>query len=373
MMRWVLVAVIVVLLSSAATVAIQMMPTSTTTNRPAFPLGSASATKARGLEPKAILEGPQRYEFGTLPQRTTGAHSWVVKNEGKADLKLWMISATCSCTLAKFKDGKTATVKPGESTEIGLEYETRDFSGDYEKGAEIGSNDPDLPQFSLHVHGKVFPAVMTMPPDKNVNFGSISNDVEDHTNVFAVFSKDRPDLKILKATTSNPDQVKVTWDPLSAEEAKRLEIAKGLKATVHVKGGLPLGGFREEVILTTDHPKQSELRMAVVGKMSGPVNLIPERLIMHQADGKAGASKGMIISVRGLRDTKFEVTSMPKGLQVAIEPRSNTAQKGRYRLLVSVPPGTPAQKIEGEVVLKSDHPKADKVIVPVSVWIQNAS
>ena len=128
--------------SVAGTLAVQFWPTkgAATTDLP-FVIGNLNKTK--GLHAKAIVEKPFEYNFGTLPQRTTGSHVWKVKNEGQADLEVWMISATCSCTVAKFKDGKKAVVKLGETTDIVLEFETRENNGDYAKGAEIGTNHPN--------------------------------------------------------------------------------------------------------------------------------------------------------------------------------------------------------------------------------------
>jgi hypothetical protein len=373
MARWVILAVLVVVLSTAATVAVQLVTVSGSPgDNPAFPVANKSASK--GPKPKAVIVegGPTTFEFGTLPQRVTGKHTWVVKNTGQADLDIWMMSSTCSCTLARFKNGEKAVVKPGESTDIVLEYETRENNGDYAKGAEIGTSDPDFPQFTLQVHGKVYPAIQTVPQGSMVNFMNVSTDIEEHIQRVAVFSVDRPEMKILKATSSKPKEIVATYEPLTEKEARELQVLKGYKVTVDLKQGLPLGVFREEVVLTTDHPKQPELRLGVTGKMGGPINLIPDRLLMHQVDGKTGGRGEMIISVRSSRETKFTVASSPKNIKVEIVPNENPARKGRYTLAVIIPPGTPVQEIEGEIVLKTDHPTAAELMVPVSIWIQNA-
>src|SRR5262249_61219442 len=100
MKRWIILAVFAVVLSTAGTVAVQLMDASPVPAGPTFPAGAS--VSAKGAKPKAVLEGDQTYYFGTMPQRATGKHAWVVRNEGNADLVLHMISSTCSCTLAKF-------------------------------------------------------------------------------------------------------------------------------------------------------------------------------------------------------------------------------------------------------------------------------
>ena len=38
------------------------------------------------------------------------------------------------CTIAKLKQGEKATIKPGESTEIEVEWKTKDAVGEFSKG-----------------------------------------------------------------------------------------------------------------------------------------------------------------------------------------------------------------------------------------------
>lgn len=373
MARWIILAVLVVILSAAATLTVQFLPGSATVSANHAPgpiaLGTSGERK-EGPKPKAIVEGEFTFNFGTLPQRTTGKHTWVVRNEGEGDLELSMISSTCSCTLAKFKNGSSATIKPGQSDTIDLEFETRMNNGPYEKGATIGTNDPNLPQFDLHVVGKVFPAVITIPPDGVVNLMSISNDQDEIPINVALYSMDRPDIKVLKITSSKPGVILGNARDMTPEEAKAVQIEKGQRVQIVLKPGLPLGLFREEVVITTDHPQQPETSITLTGRMNGPVNLIPDRLIMHQVNGKSGGRGDMIVSVRGSREAKIEIAKCPEGLEAKITP---TDKKGRYQLAITVPPNSPAGEIDGEIVLTTDNPKAATVNVPISIWIQNSN
>jgi hypothetical protein len=184
-----------------------------------------------------------------------------------------------------------------------------------------------------------------------------------------VFSKDRPETKITHISTSSKEIV-AEQEPASEEDCKGLQIKSGTKLTVKVKSGMPLGFFKEEVVLTTDHPKQPELRIGVGGRMSGAITIMPSTVVNHQADGKLGSTSEVSLVVRNARATKFELVKKPEGLDVEIMPSDRA---GRYKLAVKVPAGTPAGKIVDEIVLKTDHPRADKVIVPVSIWILNAN
>jgi hypothetical protein len=374
MKRWIILIVLVVTLSAAGTVLLQYLPEATAGREGGFEL-PLKPRNVNGPQPKLAFTagGDLTYEVGTMAQRQTGKHTWTVKNEGQADLVLHQESSTCSCTIAKFKNGEDAVLKPGESTDINLEFETREFKDDHSWGATIGTNDPERPSFTLQAHGKVYPAVMTFPPEPVINLQTLSNDEDDHKVNVAVYSKDRPETKIVKITTSNK-QVEAIHEPISEKEAKTLpgEITKGEKVTINVKSGLPLGVFKEEVVITTDHPNQPEVRVGVGGKMVGAINLLPSVLSMHDVNAKTGGTGGVTVVVRGNRATTFKVVKKPEPLQVEVTP-ATAGKPGRYRLSVTVPPDTSPRRIEDEIVLETDHPKAAKVIVPLSVWVRDAN
>ena len=378
MKRWFILTAVIVFLSAAAPVALQYLPQATSKPTP-LPVGRAAKErdKTNWADPKAIVEGNKLFDFGTLPQHTTGKHSWVVRNEGKGILELHMISSTCSCTLAKFKDGEKAYVEPGKSTEITLEYETRANNGPYQKGAEIGTNDPDLPQFPLNVKGNVFPALLLYPPleSNGLNVQSLSNEVDDNISRVGIYSKDRPQTKIINATSSDPEHVVVTWETLGPKDLNEIKLKGCERLSINVKGSIPLGLFREVVKVTTDHPLQPEIEITVSGRMTGPISFVDSgRVTMRDrlVDSQKGGTAELRISVREGRETKFEVVSVPKGLEAKVVPMDSSNQKGRYRLVVTVPPGTPAQKIDDQIELRTDHPKASRVFIPVSIWISNS-
>ena len=70
MMRWMILAVLVVVLSGVATVAVTYLPELTASSRTGpVPVGLNTLTKPQGPQPKAIVETPFTYEFGTRSAR----------------------------------------------------------------------------------------------------------------------------------------------------------------------------------------------------------------------------------------------------------------------------------------------------------------
>ena len=107
---------------------------------------------------------------------------------------------------------------------------------------------------------------------------------------------------------------------MSADDCKAMKVEKGRRITINVKGDMPLGYFREEVVIKTDHPKQPELKLTVAGKMVGPISASPERVLFKLVHSPQGDTGAVTLTVRGLRPTKFEVERKPEKLEVGITP-----------------------------------------------------
>jgi hypothetical protein len=369
MLRWIILAIVVVAISAVATIVVQYGPMSD-----AGPSPNLAAPEAAGPQPKIDVPEKLVYNFGTMAQQDKGTHSWVVKNVGAADLEMWMVSSTCSCTIAKLRgstggEKKTVVITPGDSTTIDLEWETRNNTNEYRKGATIGTNDRSRPSFSLEVKGKVFPPLMMYPPDM-ITLNGISNEEAFKTFV-VVFSMDRPNTKINKINSSRPEFILTKYRPLTQQELKQLRVPGGVHVDVEIKPGLPEGHFQEELLIETDHPKQPELKVKIAGKCDGPITIVPEKVRMTDVLGTEGKTQNLTVLVQGAKATKFEVAHQPANVNVTIAANETEAKKGRYRLTVAVPPGAPAGLVEDEIILKTDNPKARVLKIPVTIVISN--
>ncbi len=365
MLRWIYLSLVVVALAALATFALQYRSISGSNEY--LPVRA----KSEGPAPKVELEGNPTYEFGSMSVQKTGNHSWVVKNKGQADLDLWMISSTCMCTFAKFKDGKKAIVKPGEQTDIELEWKTNNAVGDYSKGAKIGTNDPDRPEFNLGVHGVVHEPIIIVPPltENTLTVGTVTSDEPKKVSI-ALYAPEHPEMKLTKITSSKPDLIVVKKSPLKADDLTHLKAAKGgYRLDIEIKPGMSLGSFREELVIETDNPDQSKVQTTLTGFTTGPISVMPDKLRMVTINAKE-ESKGQVnLLVRGGHSTNFYVIYKPKNVEVSIEPNETPTLKGRYRVSVTVPPGTPSGLVDDQIILHTDHPKVGELKIPVSIVV----
>ncbi len=381
MWRWVALVVLVVTISAIAAWLSVSMEADSSTDFLAFPAGKPVGAEPTGPQPKIELSAEAEHDFGIMAQQTKGTWEWVVKNAGEADLILTGTQPTCSCTVIDPKPDQDVKVAPGESYTVRVEWETRQFKDKYEKNARILTNDPKRPDLNFVVTGVVQPAIMTFPEDGVVNAQNVSNDGPHEFRVFLA-SPDRPETKIVEIQTSRPDLLDVKQETLTPKELEPVGAKAGYKLTVVVKPTPSLGVFREEVIVKTDHPLRDEVRLTVAGQVVGPITVTPaEGVRLANVEGEKGKSGAVFLTVRGQEKTNFEVTTVPGNLKVEVVPLDEGKQESgaskavggglsrRYRVDVAVPAGSPPGVITKPIVLRTDHPMAAEVQVPVYVRV----
>jgi len=370
MMRWVIFSVVVVALAGIATVASTYMSTGTPLEL--IPTGQV---KQDGPPGSAFVDGPLSYNFGVMSQQTEGSHEWTITNKGTGDLALEKGESTCSCTIANLEDGATATLAPGKSTKVRLDWNTKGNDGKFSQHATVlVNNDPEHQKLDFQITGTVHPAIMTMPPEPLIEYRDESND-QPHPRELILFSIDRPETKFVEATTSNPELLAVAIAPLTAVELTRLkeyDISKGSKLVLSIKPGASIGAFAEELIVATDHPEKPKFTMKVAGRLTGPITITPDRVRLLDVASRQGDSQTLILWVRGQKSTRFTVDKKPKDVDVRIVPMgaSGAENATRYQLTVKVPAGTRPGDITDEIILKTDHPHASELKIPIAVLVR---
>lgn len=370
MTRWLALGIVVVVLSTGATLVVGNLPGSGPEIAVKAPQPEVENTGPKG---KAVLDGDPKHEFGIMSQMASGERVWVIKNEGQGDLILTKGASSCKCTIANLAEGEAARIKPGESTEIKLTWDTKMTSGPFETTATVNvANDPDHESFTFVIAGEVHPAIITMPESPRVDLGTIGNDAP-RTISLGLSSPDRPELQITGITVTNPELITVTQTPFNGEELKASRMKAGYKLEVTIKPGKELTTFVEEIHVKTDHPRQQSVVFTIQGQIVGPISVLPGRLRSPMVRGDEGADLSVSIWVRGQQQTDFTVEKQPAGVKVTIVPDDANlilADKGRrYKLTMSIPPGMAPGQINEPVVLKTNHPNADVVRVPVEVLV----
>jgi hypothetical protein len=377
MKRWILLGVLVVVISATITLAVQWLPASQSDQTIPGPAPAKGPTGRATVEPDDLV-----HEFGVMPQHDEGVREWTIKNTGAGELRVRVGNSTCSCTIANIAEGTDKVLQPGEQTEIRLAWNTKDNNGKFRQSADILTNDPQQPKISFVIEGDVRPAVVTLPiggfGTEGIFFSNATNE-ESHTQSLAVYSYDRPELKVFSVRTSDPERFDVEVKPLDEEKRKSLDLRQGgHEVAITLKPVPVLGGFQAELTIETDHPLRKQVKVPIGGKIIGPINATPTSL-RRTAMAREGAAWQVMLFVRNQPETVFEVETAPEGLRIEVQPTEqvNKAADGTvkvraYRMTVTIPPGSPPGQIRGDIVLKTDHPQAREVKLPVNFTVVGA-
>ncbi|UCH13627.1 MAG: DUF1573 domain-containing protein [Bacteroidales bacterium] len=101
--------------------------------------------------PKTYIES-RTYNFGKIKQGKRIEHNFVLKNEGKSNLIIRRVWATCGCTAVA---PKKTIIKPGGSTHIKTVFNSTGRKGNQKKMIKVITNDPDNPRITLWLEGIV--------------------------------------------------------------------------------------------------------------------------------------------------------------------------------------------------------------------------
>lgn len=106
--------------------------------------------KRRNAPVTTIAE--KTWNFGEITQGDVVKHEFEVKNDGKSELIIRKVKASCGCTA--IKPAKTI-LAPGETTLIAAEFNSRGKAGRQTKTVTIVTNDPKTTTHRLMITGSV--------------------------------------------------------------------------------------------------------------------------------------------------------------------------------------------------------------------------
>ncbi len=377
MKPWIILTVLAVALTAAITVAGTFISSESGPIGPEFP----APVRRSGPLPKLVLNEDNVFKLNDVSQETKGSHEWTIKNDGEGVLEIRGDSTSCSCTTSDLfegsdlKTGKLVMINPGESKQVKVNYNTKKFTGNYRQFIKVATNDPDKPVIDLVFQGTVKQALVTLPADPSVSFMNVGND-EPVLRRLIVSSPDHPETKITKMVCSNPELIDVQQVALTPEEAKQHKFDSGYWINITLKPSPNLGEFNEEIVVETDHPLRKSIPLAikVKGKIVGPVSVIPEKVQMFNATSSDGGSQDLTIWARNRSALNLTVASKPEGMDVSIvqQPSQPEIKGSHYKMTVTLAAGRDPGLVEGEILLKTDDPKASEIRVPVAVLIKGS-
>ena len=356
------------------------------------PLGSPNlAAKAvlrpvpseHGPHPKVAISG-REYKFGTMAVMEKRSHTFVIRNEGEAPLKLDPGTPTCKCTEFTIRN---KSLDPGEETEVYLEWVPKSESDHFRQHAPVYTNDPEYyPEpLKLVIEGEVL-RYLGILPQGAWNMGAIdekgSNDTEG-----TIFSRLYDDFKIINLKKSL-DAMEVIPEPMTPAECREEQVKCGYKLVVRLDATrAPIGTFDETINFSIDKDPEKQYTVFVRGRRSGPIQIFPKRGVQWNrkenvldlgqftaADGKSGELLMFVAGANGadVGATKIEsVDVVPPIISFDVEPTTNWRAKDRKRfeIKISAPPaikpGAWNKNKPVKVTIHTNHPTLKQIFIDV--------
>jgi len=326
----------------------------------AFALPALAQTKAPETKappaPKAVIVQPHK-DAGTVPKGQVLRESFVVKNEGTADLLITDVKPACGCTVSEYD----RLIKPGAEGKITLSIETKNLSGGaLSKTALVLLNDPASPQVTLNVQFYVKPYVETYPYGffriQALTGETASSDMilGSDDPAFAPVNVELP-YKFLKATVAElPEK-----EHVAGKGAKQYKLS--LSNTPDAPEGL-LTGY---VKLQTGVKQQPELELALSGYIKPTVTITPGQVNFGNFDPKGEAVRRNIMVIDNVpQRTDFSVTKAETnvpGITASIVP----VDKGRVRVDLVVDEKIKKGVFEGDLRLRTTDKAKGDVKIPI--------
>lgn len=110
------------------------------------------------LTEKQLADAPriafetESYVFDSIATGSKVIYDFIFSNVGKSDLIIRNVKAGCGCTAT---NPEKTLLKPGESSKIGIIFDTSGRTGHQQKSVSVIANDPKKPVTMLNIEGYV--------------------------------------------------------------------------------------------------------------------------------------------------------------------------------------------------------------------------
>lgn len=203
------------------------------------------------------------HDFGTLPQMEPVNHEFIIKNVGMLPLEILEVHPSCNCEKVELEE---KVIPSGEQTKLNVSFQGTSNSGKTRVAVYLKTNDPDEPNVVVSMFGIINGVARVYPG--HFNLGNITQE-ESIRKSFLIHSRSYGyELKVKSVKSSSPG-IKP-----KLHKVKDKEILARVNFEI---GKLPLGPFRETIIVTTNAEKYSEIHIGIEGTVIGELLLEPNQ------------------------------------------------------------------------------------------------
>lgn len=224
--------------------------------------------------PLATIVGEPIHDFGLLRREASSRCSFIVRNDGDADLLIE--KQTVSCGLCVQTTLTTATVKPGEEVVIPVSLTARKPGPELNEALEVRTNDKTHEVIRFELIAYISEAAGASVSE--LALGTIST-ADGATSSFNVYGFNEEQLEIVECSMSDGDgSGHFKWQihdlPPDAVKAGQSHAYLGKKIDITIEPGLPVGPVRLHMTIVARAGEEVRIDVPVTGQVAGDLSLI---------------------------------------------------------------------------------------------------
>ncbi len=244
-------------------------------------------------------------------------------------------------------------IPPGGEGKIEVTYKTGSRAGKKTQAVTVFSDDPEQKTVRIKIILDI-KALLAIKPTR-ILFGNLRKSDRYPTKYLSFIGADKDKANVISVKSSNKN-IKVEIVPAGDANSNQVKVS--------VLSGMAIGGFRGRINIKTDHKKNRDFVVNVMGKVVGNISISRKTLSFGMF--RPGAKYERSIVLKALPGTSFKMldvkTTVP-GLQTKVETKNEGIV---YRLVGFIEKDFSGDSLNGEILVTTDDELQKNIKIVVS-------
>ncbi len=291
----------------------------------------------------------KNYNFGEVTEGEKIQHDFSIMNSGTSDLLIQRVIAGCGCTAAAVLN---ESIPPNTETKITVSLDTLGLAGMQNKSVRIFTNDPVNSISTVSLSGAIKQKISADPA--NVIFENVFRAQKTPLERIVIVRTDKTSAVKIGDINTFSSHLKI--ENISGDEHEK-------KFTIVLEGNVPLGDFRERVIVTLDGDAKSSLNIPVYANVKGNLIVDPPALSFGIISGTEIIKKKLTIENNS--DLAYNLESVDSSNK-AISAKIKEVKPGKkYNVEVLLDPNKLESDLRSELKFNAETEMEESIAINV--------
>jgi uncharacterized protein DUF1573 len=320
------------------------------------------AAKGNEKEPKTVVH-ERSIDLGIMREGETKSATFVIENQGTADLNIRSVRTSCGCTIPRKLTAEESRVEPGESVEILATFDSKHRRGKQRKTVTVETNDPIEPNLKLFLSADVISLIEVLAndrPARQFSFRRLQPGSTVSRTIDVLPTEPNQSLEL--------NEIEIRHEALtySTEPVSR-DSRSGVRIRLRVDDGASLGEVITSLLLTAkvgDNIAKTSLK--ITGEVIGAITFRPA--MIKQLVPRLRGNGLIPVNLSAVERTPFEILSADAGDRLRVEIKKTN--DSTYILTCHVRDDAPAGPFGTYLNVRTNLVEQPVIRIPVFGWVQ---